>query len=300
MSGTVEKAKANWIGYWNVDGVAESFGGKEELMQNPKYYLEEEPIMKQIPECISILDAGCGVGRYTALVKDKCKVYVGVDFSPKMLEQAKKNNPYKNVEFFEGDLETIDFITILKTLKTIFGVFRDVRGSAKRDCLGYMSCLNDLDWQPDHCIECGQYTPSPKDWHAPEKFDVGLLIAIIRHLPYEKGLAVLRHVADACKTLFFTATIIPEDKEIPMIVKGTGDNIITDHPYHLSDLKKALSVDTISAVPIGDRDPTDGDRYLFRVGEQTQKLESQEPAPSEKSKNKPWNRLSTMRRKIHG
>lgn len=248
MSATVEKAKANWTGYWNQPGVAESFGGKEELKQNPKYYLEEEPIASQIPKCDCILDAGCGVGRYTALVKDKCILYVGVDYSEKMLEHARKNNPFPNVAFVQGDLESIVF------KKTLF----------------------------DKQV-------------AKEKFDVGLLIAIIRHLPYEKGLAVLRHVADACKTLFFTATIVPEEKQIPMIVKGIGDNVITDHPYHLSDIKKTLGVDTVYVVPIGDRDPTEGDRYLFRVGEPVE-----EPVSDVVKKDKPWNRMSSVKRKIHG
>ena len=239
MSATVEKAKANWTGYWNQPGVADGFGGKETPEQNPKYYLEEKPILDLIPRCSSILDAGCGIGRYTQLVRSKCKIYVGVDYSEKMLEQARRNTPESTIAgttitFVQGDLETMDF-----------GM----------------------------------------------KFDVGLLIAIIRHLPYEKGLVVLKHVANACKLLFFTATIIPEEKEVPMIVKGIPPNIILDHPFHLSDIKKTLNVNNLEAIPIGDRDPTEGARYLFKVGEEITQV-------YEPPKHKPWNRISTFRRAI--
>lgn len=269
MSATVEKAKANWTGYWQQPGVAESFGGKEELEKNPKYYLEEKPIVDQIPNCKSILDAGCGVGRYASLVRGKSKVYVGVDFSQKMISRAIANNPqaekisdkFSTLYFFQGDLEFFDFQKALQEIGL------------------YISTLKGV-----VCTD-GEYIKEAK-------FDIGLLIAIIRHLPYEKGLAVLKHVADSCKTLFFTATIIDEAQEVPMVVKGIGSNLITDHPYHLNDLKKALGVDTLFAIPIGDRDPTEGKRYLFRFGE--------EPPDMQLSKKKPWNRVSTVRRAISG
>jgi SAM-dependent methyltransferase len=205
-------ALQNWRTYWNQQ-VAESFGGEEMLKQNSKYVLEERPIIDLVPECGSILDAGCGVGRYTPFLRRKCRIYVGVDYSERMLEQARKyNSPADGatVSFVQGDLETMDLAEI-------------------RD-----------------------------------EFEIGILIAVIRHLPYEKGLAVLKHVAGACGMLLFTASIIPEGQEIPMIVKGTGDNVIVDHPYHLSDLLKTLDVGSLDVVPIGDREPTAGKRYVFR------------------------------------
>ena len=251
-----EKAKENWRNYWNKPGVAESFGGKEELETNPKYYLEEKPIVDLIPNCETILDAGCGIGRYTALVKDKCKLYVGVDYSVAMLEQARKNNPYPNIVYIQGDLAEIDFEKALSEAS--------VKGM--------------------YALKLGQ-----------NKFDVGLLIAIIRHLPTEKGLAVLRNVRNACRTLLFTATIIPEEEAIPLIIKGIEDNKIIDIPYHLSDIKKTLQVDTIDATKIGDRDPTKGIRYLFKISD----VEVEELPPS-LSTGKPWNRISNVRRIVGG
>jgi len=251
----LEKALQGWTHYWNPQ-VAESFGGKEELEKNPKYVFEEKPISDSIPMCDALLDAGAGVGRYTQLVKDKCKLYMGVDYSLNMLEQARRNNPFPNVVYVQGDLETIDLPTVLKN------------GWIK------MGFINE-DTQLEH-----------------PKFDVGMLIAIIRHLPTEKGLAVLKHVADACDSLFFTASIVPEEREIPMIVKGIGDNKIVDHPYHLSDIKKTLNTETLNAVPIGDRDPTEGVRYLFKHPFDVSLVPS--------STKKPWNRLVNVWRTVRG
>ena len=251
----VEKGLAGWTHYWNAN-VAETFGGKEELEKNPKYLFEEKPIADAIPQCYALLDAGCGVGRYTPLVIDKCERYVGVDYSENMLAQARKNAESLpgigklRAMFVQAELETADFKRI--------------------------------------CIE----NVTPREGKAVEKFDIGMLIAIIRHLPCEKGVAVLKHVADACDILFFTATIVPPEREIPMIVKGLGDNKIVDHPYHLADLKKALGTDSLNAVPIGDRDPTEGDRYLFRYPFDASLV----PAPIPK----PYNRIGHLRRAIHG
>lgn len=263
----IEEAKQAWTHYWNHGDVAETFGGKEELERNPKYFLEEKPIAILIPKCTTLLDAGCGVGRYTQLVKDKCRIYVGIDYSKNMLDQARKNNPFANVVYWQGDLETMDFAKVLA----------------------------------DSWLALGSEEELQKP--APSKFDVGLLIAVIRHLPPEKGLNVLRKVAKACKILFFTCFIVPEEQEIQIIIKGTEGNKIIDIPYHLSDLKKALDLEELLAISLGDRDPTVGQRYLFKIGKfdaLKEEISINQVLEQEQSSRKPLNRIVTIRKAVHG
>lgn len=56
-----------------------------------------------------ILDMGCGLGRIVRRVMERgAKKYIGVDFSPTMVERAKKiHENIKNVEFIENDGKTI-------------------------------------------------------------------------------------------------------------------------------------------------------------------------------------------------
>jgi ArsR family transcriptional regulator len=47
-----------------------------------------EEIYKIFPECHSVVDIGCGTGDLLVVLRDKVKKVIGVDNSPKMLEQA--------------------------------------------------------------------------------------------------------------------------------------------------------------------------------------------------------------------
>ncbi len=48
--------------------------------------------------------------------------------------------------FYQEDDETI--LILRKQLNPV-----------KEDCQGYFLCLTDLDWRPEHCIDCLQYIP---------------------------------------------------------------------------------------------------------------------------------------------
>ena len=67
-------------------------------------------IASSIPHRISVLDLGCGTGRYFSSV-DNAERYVGVDISPSMLALAK--NPVRKgvvpVQLIQGDLSSIEF-----------------------------------------------------------------------------------------------------------------------------------------------------------------------------------------------
>lgn len=66
----------------------------------------------------SILDIGCGTGIVVSFLKNKFKKYVGVDFSYRMIQHAKKNcEGIENVTFMHESIETA-----LKTCKKEFTV----------------------------------------------------------------------------------------------------------------------------------------------------------------------------------
>lgn len=63
---------------------------------------EFEEFLKYIKDNDSLVDLGCGNGRFYEFLKDKRKVrYLGIDNSKKLLEEAKKLTKAK---FIEGDL----------------------------------------------------------------------------------------------------------------------------------------------------------------------------------------------------
>jgi SAM-dependent methyltransferase len=69
-----------------------------------KEYFEKEDLRYLrflIPEGLKVLDLGCGLGDKLDAVKPR--LGVGVDFSPKILEIAKRNHP--QLEFILGDIE---------------------------------------------------------------------------------------------------------------------------------------------------------------------------------------------------
>lgn len=58
-----------------------------------------------------VLDVGCGTGKYSIALSNLCKKIIGIDLSPKMIENANKNKEeYKmsNVEFYCGDWSDMD------------------------------------------------------------------------------------------------------------------------------------------------------------------------------------------------
>ncbi len=54
-----------------------------------------------------ILEIGCGTGRFTTEIAKKCKKIIGIDFSEKMVELArKKSKKLKNVQYRLADVRT--------------------------------------------------------------------------------------------------------------------------------------------------------------------------------------------------
>src|SRR6202022_3303381 len=68
-----------------------------------RYYYEEDYRYTKflIPKGQRVLDLGCGTGRLLAALEPS--VGVGVDFSPAMIEEARRRYPH--LEFHLGDIE---------------------------------------------------------------------------------------------------------------------------------------------------------------------------------------------------
>ena len=74
----------------------------EWIRRNAFFHEEDEKYMRfLVPEGLRILDLGCGTGRLLAALKPSKGV--GVDLSPRMVEQARRNHPH--LEFVAGDIE---------------------------------------------------------------------------------------------------------------------------------------------------------------------------------------------------
>lgn len=68
---------------------------------------EEAGIREKLPPLLKphfrVLDAGCGYGRIAPIICPLVASYVGVDFSEKAIEEARKHEP-ENAQFWAGDI----------------------------------------------------------------------------------------------------------------------------------------------------------------------------------------------------
>jgi len=84
--------------------------------------------MLQLSETDSVLDAGCGTGRWAELIIPACEYYCGVDVSPGLIEIARQRyGHYPNAQFSvcsldEISLETINATTLFTRIVS-FGVY---------------------------------------------------------------------------------------------------------------------------------------------------------------------------------
>lgn len=93
-------------------------GLDETQWDHNKHYLPY--LLKHIPQnCTASLDIGCGTGEFTRLLAKKSQTVTGLDFSPKMIERAKKrssqfpNIQYKLGDFLEYELQPEQFDCIV-------------------------------------------------------------------------------------------------------------------------------------------------------------------------------------------
>ena len=105
----------NWKNEMNVD-LSESIRAWDSVAEDYVYdrsvSFEKDDFLKYLQKKITftkdmeVLDVGCGAGAYSLAMADKVKRVAGVDFSPKMIELARRSAAEKgitNVEFLERD-----------------------------------------------------------------------------------------------------------------------------------------------------------------------------------------------------
>lgn len=89
----------------------------EEWQRFPKILLEHKQEFLQYFDLIDlsilkdsrVCDLGCGIGRWSYFLKDKCRELVLVDFSEAIFVARKNLNDADNVLFFMGDLKRLPF-----------------------------------------------------------------------------------------------------------------------------------------------------------------------------------------------
>ncbi len=150
-----------------------------------------------IPEGSKILDLGCGLGDKLAALKPS--LGLGVDFSPELIELAKKRHANPNIAFIVGDLESQDFINSIDGTFDII-LFSDVIGSLE-DCEQTFSqikklCNNETRiiisyysraWDPIIKLAeiCGQKMPQPENNYL-STFDIYNLLKLADLRPIKR------------------------------------------------------------------------------------------------------------------
>ncbi len=138
-----------------ADGVAPQ---REKWIKRNRFFYEEDARMMRflVPEGLTVLELGCGTGNLLAALRPSYGV--GVDLSPRMIEEAKKLHP--QLQFVEGDVEDSAIIASLRgpfdviVLSDVLAHFADIQktldglhsvcGPKTRIVIAYHSHL----WEP--------------------------------------------------------------------------------------------------------------------------------------------------------
>lgn len=104
-----EKNKQASVDMWN--SMALGFGNHVPSSFEDSGFLQLLQGHKMFNDDAAVLDVGCGTGSYTRAIAGRCREVVGLDFSPSMIEIAKKKaaeEHIKNIEFRCVDWHKID------------------------------------------------------------------------------------------------------------------------------------------------------------------------------------------------
>ena len=102
------------------------------IKKNHSFYSDDRSFMNFLIESnLKILDIGCGTGDLLSSLKPKYGM--GIDFSPNMIQIAKKR--YPNFDFVQGDVEDKNFVAKINKkfdviiLSDVFGYFNDCQNT---------------------------------------------------------------------------------------------------------------------------------------------------------------------------
>ncbi len=124
--------KKNWKNNLNFDvdaGIEAWNSVAEDYVYDGSVTLEKNTFLKfmqsriKLAEDMSVLDIGCGAGAYSLALAAKVHKVVGVDFSPKMIETAKKSANLvgiKNADFLVRDWHLCDGSEFFKKYDIVF------------------------------------------------------------------------------------------------------------------------------------------------------------------------------------
>ena len=146
--------------YWQACG--------DTFIASPEYYDKVETalrelILPKVPQGSSILDAGCGSGRYTLLLARRAAAVEAFDLSPALIEKAQRaarDAGLTNVRFRVGDIATVaavrgqfDIVSCMGVLSTVVDeplFLRIARGlSAKVRPRGSLLLRDSVSLRPD-------------------------------------------------------------------------------------------------------------------------------------------------------
>jgi SAM-dependent methyltransferase len=107
-------------------------------------YLQAEidVLTRTVGQRMAVIDLGCGTGRHLALLGDRLRLGVGVDYEPSYLAEARRRVEVRHVHFVAGDATAVpigasfDFAMCLTntwgTMRDKAGVLREMRRLAPR------------------------------------------------------------------------------------------------------------------------------------------------------------------------
>ena len=97
--------------YWNQRSFGYSLDNQEELLKDQEKWIELINRYLKINKGMKVLDLGCGPGFFSVLLANLGCQVIGIDYSDKMLEEAKKNaGKFKvNVKFQKMDVQDLVF-----------------------------------------------------------------------------------------------------------------------------------------------------------------------------------------------
>ena len=133
--------------YWHkrAELFSQAYSAKDLLLQPNKAFLRQRQvaIARYIPDdpAATVLDAGCGSGEFVAILAQRCKHVIGVDYSAIMIDLARKSSPPPNTEFHQADCanmpvadHSVDYLFsmgLLDYLPDLDAVLREFRRVSK-------------------------------------------------------------------------------------------------------------------------------------------------------------------------
>jgi len=122
-------------------------------VENKTRDLEREAIQSVLKNInvASILEIGCGTGKNTVWLKEKCTHLTAIDFSAEMLQEARQKIKNDNIIFVETDITTpwnfdkVDLITcslVLEHIETLEFIFEEANKTLNKGGQFYIGELH--------------------------------------------------------------------------------------------------------------------------------------------------------------